>query len=279
MTERVVRFGADEGLVGILTEAASSKLPAVVFLNAGVLHRAGPLNWYTTLARRLAGQGFPCLRFDLSGIGDSAIRNDPRSEVERALDDIQAALDFLTRRKSERFVLIGLCSGAMFAHHAAVRDPRVVGAVFLDGFGYRTFGYRWRHLAPRLARLSSWRTLGRRILGRFVCQAAVKRDARAPQFDEYFMDFPPQSQVREDLQALLKRGTRLFFNYSGGLAPLYFNDRRQFREMFGELSADGNALFVEYDGQADHLYSDFGQREAMFERVENWLRGFNPTIA
>ena len=82
MTERIVRFGPEDGLLGILTEPVSPpRGPAILFLNAGVLHHVGPFGWYVSLARRLAELGFLSLRFDLSGIGDSPLRNDPGSAI------------------------------------------------------------------------------------------------------------------------------------------------------------------------------------------------------
>jgi len=75
MIERVLRFGDSDNLIGIHTSsAASSKRPGIVLVNSGVVHRAGPNRLYVNIARQLAAVGYPVLRFDLSGIGDSSPR-------------------------------------------------------------------------------------------------------------------------------------------------------------------------------------------------------------
>ena len=77
MTEQVLLFGTNRCLVGMLTEPEKSQvpadLPAFILFNAGLLHRVGPNRLHVTLARRLARRGFPVLRFDFSGIGDSRV--------------------------------------------------------------------------------------------------------------------------------------------------------------------------------------------------------------
>src|SRR5947208_15315477 len=113
MIERVFRFGPNENLLGVLTEPdcaqARSDTPASLCLNAGVLHHVGPLGWYATLARRLAGQGILSLRFDLAGVGDSPIPKDHSNSLDGAALDVADAMDFLTRkRKKSHFVLVGL---------------------------------------------------------------------------------------------------------------------------------------------------------------------------
>ena len=276
MTERVCQFGPDERLVGVLTEPAPELLrpgaPAILWLNAGVLHHVGPFGWYATLARRLSDRGFLNFRFDLSGIGDSPGRDDNHSTLDRACDDVAVALDYLgQRRQVKRFVLAGLCSGAVLAHHVAVRDERVAGAIFFDGCGYRTTGYYLRHYAARALRWRSWlNAAGRGV--RVVSGRGGKRQEQISLLSEsFFFDFPAQEQARIDLANLARRGTRLLFLYTGGVAEQYFNHRRQFGEMFGPVDPKGEMFDVEYAAEADHLYAAHYHRQAMFARVESWV--------
>jgi hypothetical protein len=73
--EKVVRFGREAKLVGILSEpqgaAGSAREPMVLLVNSGILHRVGACRFHVRLARRLAEDGVSALRFDFSGIGDS----------------------------------------------------------------------------------------------------------------------------------------------------------------------------------------------------------------
>ena len=104
MTERVFRFGLDENLLGVLTEPSTEVTgPAVLWLNAGVLHHVGPFGWYVSLAGRLAERGTLNFRFDLSGVGDSPVRNDNVPALDgAAIRDVTEAMDFLARKRQVR---------------------------------------------------------------------------------------------------------------------------------------------------------------------------------
>jgi len=76
---------------------------------------------FAELARRLAGQGFPCLRFDYRGTGDS---EGPFTEftLAGAIEDIGAAAAFLRERTGvERIGLVGLRLGASLASQAVAQ--------------------------------------------------------------------------------------------------------------------------------------------------------------
>lgn len=122
--ETLCRFGAERHLFGVLSEPASPQTgrPAVIMLNAGSIHRVGPSRLYVRLARELAQDGITSLRLDHEGIGDSVLRkpgveNEPYAES--AYDDLAAALALLKEHGYRRFVVMGLCSGAHTAFHAA----------------------------------------------------------------------------------------------------------------------------------------------------------------
>src|SRR5437867_887582 len=120
MTERVVQFGDGNSLVGVLSEPAAGmkpgSRPAVILLNAGTLHRVGPHRVYVRIARVLASEGFPVLRFDLSGLGDSAPRRDNVPYRESTLRETRDAMDCLAGQGVGRqFLLMGFCEGADIA--------------------------------------------------------------------------------------------------------------------------------------------------------------------
>jgi alpha-beta hydrolase superfamily lysophospholipase len=140
--------------------------PAVVLLNAGCVPRFGPHRQYVPLARRWAELGFPVLRLDLSGIGDSPAGRGPENITypPERLEDVAEALRWLGKETgASRFVLMGLCSGADVAFEAGLADRRVAGLVLMNP---RTFcvhdlgrvesfkGARWYQEAA--ARKESW---------------------------------------------------------------------------------------------------------------------------
>ena len=139
MKERAVRCGPQGNLIGIVTPPAGDA-PAragFVFLNAGVVHHVGPNRMYVIAARRLAERGFLSVRFDLSGLGDSSSRRDATAFEQATALDISDVLSAVQRDYgTNRFVLAGLCSGAVAAFRGALADERVVGAVLLNPQGF-----------------------------------------------------------------------------------------------------------------------------------------------
>ena len=130
--EEVLPFRcAQAQLWGILsrppTGAAESSI-AVVIVVGGPQYRVGSHRQFVLLARTLARHGFPTLRFDYRGMGDSegAVR-----DFQAIGPDLQAALDALCKAcpESRSVVVWGLCDAASAALMFATADPRVTGIV------------------------------------------------------------------------------------------------------------------------------------------------------
>ncbi len=126
--ERPVSFKSNgRNLFGIFHHAEkNSRKVGIIMLNAGFQYRVGPHRIYVKIARRLSQLGFPVLRMDFPGIGDSegelgAIHFDLYD-----IEDTISAIDFFTQEGMiEKVVLLGLCAGARNALRTAVVDPRV----------------------------------------------------------------------------------------------------------------------------------------------------------
>lgn len=110
----------------------------VLLLNAGAVRRIGPNRMWVECARRWAADGVPTLRLDVEGVGDAdgdaaPYVSDAGLYVPRLVPQVLSAVDFLQARgDGERFILGGLCAGAYWAFHGALRDPRVTGALMLN---------------------------------------------------------------------------------------------------------------------------------------------------
>jgi pimeloyl-ACP methyl ester carboxylesterase len=128
------------GLFGVLTEPVDDSragvLPAIVLHNIGANSHIGANRMYVAMSRRWAAMGFRVLRFDTAGLGDSpsnARVSENRVYSGGVTEDSRRAMDFLGRaRSTRRFILVGLCSGAYVAFHAAVTDDRVAGIVLMN---------------------------------------------------------------------------------------------------------------------------------------------------
>lgn len=136
MKEVPVGFGHKATLRGIVTQPAGAPaagLPAVVFLNSGLVHHVGPHRLYVKAARDLAERGHLVLRMDLSGVGDSDKRADNLRFERAAVEDARTGLELLAQRfGAQRFGLAGLCSGAEISFKTALEDERVVGALMIN---------------------------------------------------------------------------------------------------------------------------------------------------
>lgn len=273
MNETVFRFGPRDSLLGILTEpdAASSltERPAVVLINAGIVHRVGPFRLHVNVARQLAGEGVTTLRIDLSGLGDSPMRVGKMESRERAIQDVRDALDALQSRLGHhRFVLMGLCSGAFNAHKVTVTDERVAGAVFMDGIAFRTMSYYLQQYGARMLRPRFWRNAIRRRMLRAVRNTSV--DARENAVDEsaFFDNEVVPTEVQAELNVLLDRGVRMLFMYTDGyddIAGPY-----QFQEMFGQKPSD--QLQLQYYDRSEHTFRLMQNRTIAVERIARWYR-------
>jgi dienelactone hydrolase len=135
--EEAWHFGAPRPRFGVLTPPKERRdRPAIVLMNAGSIHHIGPNRSFVRMARRWAELGYPVLRMDLSGIGESPVGEVSAENVpypHDAVKDAQAAMTALEKEGvARRFILVGLCSGADIAFRAGVIDRRVCGAWMIN---------------------------------------------------------------------------------------------------------------------------------------------------
>jgi pimeloyl-ACP methyl ester carboxylesterase len=266
-------FGSHGGLAGVLClpAAPAASAPAVVFWNVGLNHRVGPNRTWVEFARALAGAGFPSLRFDLSGLGDSAPRSDGPTDSERAALDVTEALDFLEQRGvASRFVLVANCSGVDSLHAVALEDPRVAGVVHIDGYAYRNAGYAWRRALLRLLQPERWR---RFLLHRRHHRSGQEAVAMEKQ-QLWKRDIPSRERYARDMAALVGRGVQVLLVFTGGL-DLQYNHRKQFHDSFGHRGA----VDVEFYPRFDHLLSRADDRRTVCDRLCGFMRRAFPEAA
>ncbi len=285
MKEKAFLFGDHQSLLGITSEPAHGgerSLPAVLLLNAGIVHRVGPHRKSVRLARRLAEAGFLVMRYDQAGVGDSEPRRDALGFAEGARDDIRQAMDHLQRtRQVDQFVLIGLCSGADNSYQMALRDERIVGITMIDGYAYKTPGYYLRYYGVRAQNIDVWRRFaerGLKLVERRVRRALTRTGEHADGSDGaeahqmpdavYVREFPPREEVAEGLQSLVDRGVELNVIYSGGIER-YYNYRRQFIDSFADVHFKGR-LNLRYFDASNHTFTEMRNQEALISAVYDW---------
>jgi len=102
----------------------------VIFIASGVRSRRGPSRLYVRFARRLCEVGYPVLRYDPAGIGDSpgapGTSVFKKKEFLDCTESVVNAIDYLQVAAGvERVAMAGLCGGAYSALTASVAEPRV----------------------------------------------------------------------------------------------------------------------------------------------------------
>jgi hypothetical protein len=276
MREKVIRFGRETKLVGILSEpqpgAVETGRPAALLVNSGILHRVGACRFHVRLARRLAAEGTLALRFDFSGIGDSEVRRDDLPFEKSAVAELREAMDHLAASKgARRFAVIGLCSGADMAFEVARDDARVVGLGVLDPWAYRTPRYYLKHYGPRMLSASAWANLLRRRLAGAPKPQAFPTAGGEDELDlpTYVREFPERAHAERDLRALLERDVRLCAIFSGGQGD-HYNYEGQFADAFPSLDF-GARLLERHIPDADHIFTDLGHQQRVVDTLAQWL--------
>ena len=134
--EEVITFDcSNTQLVGILSlpRATTCHSTAVVVIVGGPQYRAGSHRQFVLLSRTLAAAGYPVLRFDNTGMGDSL--GDQRGFLQ-ITPDIASAIDALLKRQPQvsRIALWGLCDAASAAllYWHDTRDRRICGICLLN---------------------------------------------------------------------------------------------------------------------------------------------------
>lgn len=277
MKEVVENFGKYNHLCGTLCapgmDPEEYKSPCVIMLNSGLVYQAGPNRLYVEMARDLAKCGFSSFRFDLSGIGDSNRSRESVALEEQIPNDIDEALAFIEEKTGiKNFVLMGICTGADNAHKYALRNSSVTGAIFMDGYAYKTPGYYLRYYGPRIVNPI---VVARRLSRLFLSKP--KGSGSSPETnltdkegqEGYFWAVPPKEKTIEELRKLVDQKVVQLHIYTRGW-EWCFNHLSQFKSMYREIDFRGLATCV-YFGRSDHTYTLIDERQALVKTVTEWM--------
>lgn len=136
--EEALNFGEGGRLYGVLCEPLGDRKGATVLLVGTAYDRAA--GWARSgvrLARDLAAQGVPSLRFDTANVADSPPVPGMPDQVlyhEAQSNDVRAAVDVIEGRHLLPVVTSGRCSGAYLAFRSALQDARIQGVVAVNPF-------------------------------------------------------------------------------------------------------------------------------------------------
>lgn len=298
-------------LYGILEQPETTvKDTAILLLSPGIKMRVGPHRMYNKLSKVLVDKGFTVLRYDFYGLGDSEGALDQKILVDvynsiqngRYIDDTIDAMDWLGATYNiDKFVLGGLCGGAITGMLAGSADERVKGLIALglinvfeggeDNFSKFVTEGQLEDLKKgyisKLTDIDSWK----RII-------TLKSDFRTI----FKILFKPirviSNSIRENLTASSKNKIEFVhdesINTNPRFAPTFFSMLQQSKKMLLVYSG-GDRLLWEFKEKFENIYkshlSDYSHiyelhtipdanhilslsewEESMHKLVEEWLQ-------
>ncbi len=271
MREQATQFGPGNQLAGVLSHPAGEerRRAACVLVTAGVTPKFGPFRLYTLLARALAAAGYPTLRFDIDGVGESPPQSLHLSLRDRTALEVSASVSHACAAfGAEEVILGGLCSGATDTLRHALLDQRIRGVVLMDPFSYETRGSRWRY--------NGLRAVGRVLKAAGIWEPIKSSPAGVTErlIDYQYMEHHESSDV---LSTLLQRGTQVHFVYTGAMRER-MNHRSQVQRMFPGIDFQGRVTVTHFPRMEHTQYLE-EDREALVNAIVMQVRRCHPSKA
>lgn len=176
----------------------------VVLLTGGNYTRTHRNRMWVRVARSLAERGFPSIRVDYHGVGEST--GTARFDLESPFDeDALAAAAFLVRATGvDRLALVATCFGGRSAMAAAARSPQAVSVTIFPVPLLVPSGEPRRRWTSRVAHWVRKSDLGRRLMRRPAARRVRKRtsarrerpDVVSPTFGRDLLSFLDRGEVR-----------------------------------------------------------------------------------
>ena len=273
--ESPVAFGDRQALSGILLEPRRPfREVAMLFLNAGIVHRVGPNRCHVSLARSLAEHGIASLRFDLSGLGESEPASTDLGYNERVLGEVRSAMSLLAERLGIRKVaLFGICSGADSGLSIARVEPRVVGAILAEVYSADSPSFAFRQ---KVARVLYARTWGRALRDPITIARGLARPWAGASIStgipavEPSQDSPGElrgwKDVVRDIQAVVGDSRRILLVYSKNDISYY-----NFRHLLSRHLVEGPFLRVAVISGTNHTFAPRAAHEKLTQVTVDWM--------
>jgi uncharacterized protein len=270
----VSMHGAAHSMLGVVTlpgQDSVARTTGLVIVVGGAQSRAGSHRQNVLLARHLASHGFPVLRFDLPGLGDSPGEPMP---FEHTASCIRTAVDTLLEHApgAQSVCLWGLCDGASASllYLSEAPDSRVKGLGLLnpwvrsDASLART--YVKHYYRDRLLSAEFWQKLLRGGVGVAALRDLGRNLVRARKT-------APNPSSYQDRMA------QVWLGFSGHMLLMLSELDLTAREFLEYANADPQwagwdrqpRLTVEQLTGADHTCSSPEATRALETRLAHWL--------
>ena len=275
-------------LVGILHPSATrGRRGVLVVVGGGPQYRVGGHRQLTLWSRHLSANGYPVMRFDYRGMGDS---HGEFLGFEHIGDDIRAALDEFFARVPElqEVVLWGECDAASAILFYAHADPRVKGAVLLNPWvrteaGAARATLRFYYLR-RLTQPSFWAkvfSLRFNPIAAVASMLSLVRQVRAPKASTPGSS-APAAPDRDSTRPLPERMLSGLVRFRAPLL-LVLGGRDLIAREFDLLTGNSTHWQTELQRETvsrrdlpegDHTFSSASQRDQVADWALAWIRGW-----
>ncbi len=277
-TERHLFFtSSGQRVLGVLhTPQGRSRDGALVFLHGWAGYRIGPHQMFTKMARRAAERGFPCLRFDFRGRGDSE-GDAAATTLATMIEDARAAVAMVCEEVGvNRVALVGDCSGSEVAIGTGPMDERIDSLVLwsapiVGGDRSEAEAAKRRSIyatyAAKLFRRETWAKLVRGSLQPRMIWRALTRGGKGAGEDGAESDRDIDWRER-------------FVGFDGEVLFIYGgNDPAtpSALEHYAELSREADRVFEAHVVEgANHAFYSLGWESEVIETSLTWLAGRYP---
>jgi pimeloyl-ACP methyl ester carboxylesterase len=282
---------------------------ALLLVHSGARGRLGSTFQYPFFARRFAELGYPSLRFDPRGVGESSghIEITPMRDfygsisVGRFVADTLVGIEELRRQLNpKRIVLFGVCGGAISALLAAPRSAHVDGLILLsppvliDSAQQSPLEripaeYARRYLfalyAKKLLSPVAWKRLfsGKSDIdviftyARAALKAPLARFRPKPKGPERKLHPRFNGHFLEAVEAMLKRRARMLFMFGEGDA-LRWDFQKEFYDVYWKGAAAYEKLCqVHYVPGCNHLFTLREWERQALDVATPWLASLPPS--
>jgi len=280
---------------------------AIILLSPGVKMRVAPHRLYLNMADRFVVLGYPVLRFDFYGLGDSEgeVQEEYLADlygaiqVGRYIEDTIAAMDWMQHTYgTSQFIISGLCGGAITGLLTAVKDRRIICLlglaipVILDGSHvdftkYMTDaqlkGTRDGYVR-KLWNLEAWRSWVRfltfqsdyRLIFRSLFKPLLVRFRSKKQV----LPAPTQNEERDNTNPYFARAffnmvstSRHVYLIFAGMDRLLWEFEKKFVERHRAKLESYNSWYgIHVTKDANHIFSFREWEEDMLDQCCKWLR-------
>lgn len=275
-----------DDLIGIIHQPEDPVAIGVLVVVGGPQYRVGSHRQFVLLARMLAGNGVPVMRFDYRGMGDSSGTVRSFSDVD---NDIKSAIDIFYQNTPnlDGVVIWGLCDAASAASFYAYQDERMKGLILLNPWVYTEQGaaktYLRHYYLQRICNLDFWRKVFsfqfnyRQSFSSLISifsdllKPSVKKIKSSESRSLVLVDsgLPLPVRVRECLQRF--KSPILFILSGNDLTADEFRDVVKSDEYWQNLLEASGVSIVELS-EADHTFSSQTWKNEVAQLTLKWIK-------